>query len=108
MVSEVLNSLQSWEGELAEGGFKRGNGGLVIHSETLLITWTYLTPALLNNMMFWHDVNSLTPGDAVWCIRANVNIGSGNGLTPVGCQAITWNTVDLWSIASLGIKSGEL
>ena len=37
------------------------------------------------------------PGDAIWPENF-VNIGSGNGLSPVWCQAITWTITDLFSI----------
>ena len=37
-----------------------------------------------------------------------VNIGSGNGLSPVLCQAITWTSADLLSIESLGTYFSDI
>ena len=36
------------------------------------------------------------------------NIGSGNGLAPIWCQAITWTNVDLLSIGLWGTNSVKL
>ena len=43
-------------------------------------------------------VNLLLPSDAIWHQDILVNIGSGNGLSPVQWKAITWIIVDLLSI----------
>ena len=36
-----------------------------------------------------------------------VNIGSGNGLSPVSCQAITWTLADLKAIKPSGTNLSE-
>ena len=47
-----------------------------------------------------------------WChiyVSMNwVSIGSGNALSPVGCQAITWTNADLLSIVPLGMNFSEI
>ena len=45
-------------------------------------------------------INSLWPSDAMWHQRS-VSIGSGNGLAPVRCQAITWTMPELLLIGTL-------
>ena len=37
-----------------------------------------------------------------------VNIGSGNGLVPNRCQAITWTNDELSAIEPLGTKLGKI
>ena len=51
--------------------------------------------------------NLLKPGDID--VSANVVIiGSGNGLAPVWCQAITWTNADLLSIGPSPTNSCEI
>ena len=45
------------------------------------------------------------------CIYASVkwvSIGSGNGLSPIRCQAITWTNADLLSIGPLGTNFSDI
>ena len=64
-----------------------------------------LCPQATMNWIFYF----LTP----WgrgCLYASLKwviFGSGNGLLPVGCQAITWNKDDLLSIGPLGTNFSE-
>ena len=41
-------------------------------------------------------------------IDKTVNSGSGNGLSPLQCQAITWTDVDLLWIGPLGTDFNEI
>ena len=51
-----------------------------------------------------HIFNS-SPTSAAYVLA---RIGSGNGLSPVPCQAITWNNADLLSIGPLGTNFSEI
>ena len=43
------------------------------------------------------------------CASVNwISIGSGNGLAPSWCQAITWTSADLFSIGSFQIYYNEI
>ena len=42
------------------------------------------------------------------CVGLRVSISSGNGLSPVRCQAITWTNADLLSIGPLGTNFSEI
>ena len=48
--------------------------------------------------------------NSCYCIEVlpRVSIGSGNGLPPVQCQAITWTNTDSWSIGPLGTNFSEI
>ena len=63
--------------------------------------------ALAQTMPYIHAVNSLRQGDIyaslMWFI-----IGSGNGLLPVQCQAITWTSNDLLSMGPLETMFSEI
>ena len=55
-------------------------------------------------------LNCLERIEVWWCIYASVPcviIGSGNGLSPVRCQAITWINAALLSIAHPGANFNE-
>ena len=52
------------------------------------------------------EVNPSPPSAAYMCQRSS--IGSGNGLSPVRRQAITWTNTDLLSIAPLGTNFNEI
>ena len=43
----------------------------------------------------------------IWSVNW-MGIGSGNGLSPVRCQAITWTNADVLSIGSLGANFSEI
>ena len=49
-----------------------------------------------------------SPKDRIYASANWVSIGSGNGLSPVRCQAITWTNADLLSIGLLGTTFSEI
>ena len=53
-------------------------------------------------------VNSLRPSDTIYALVNCVNIGSGNGLSPIWGLAITWTNADLLSIGTVGTNLSEI
>ena len=80
--------------------------------ETLTDNWL-LTEPLKSNVWEIHlrydNFHLLI--SSCWCIYAPLNwvsIGSGNGLSPVWCQAITWTNADFLSTGPLGTNFSEI
>ena len=75
---------------------------------------TFMTPQNVRHvhLFLFHDyelisyqcVNSLRPSDAYLRLWTGSSLGSGNGLAPSWCQAITWTNADLLAIICFEIN----
>ena len=54
-----------------------------------------------NEICLWHMLLTYLPQCHIYVSVSWVNIGSGNGLSPVQRQAITWTSADFLSIEPL-------
>ena len=74
------------------------------NTENVSIWWRHHV-----NIFYWSNQNlNSFPHLLHICIGKLVIIGSGNALSPVQCQAITWTNADLLSFGSLGINFSKI
>ena len=73
-----------------------------------LPTWVMWLDCCIYRKTFGTSQSSNTTQCRIYASVNWINIGSGNGLSPIRCQAITWTNAALMSIWPLGTNFSEI